>query len=298
VEASLFKILIENNVFLKKRPQMIQLPPFKEKEGGEGRCPLSGQWKEKEKLLTLGGQWKEKEKLPALGGQWKEKEKLPTLGGQWKEKEKLHMLGGQWKAKEKLSTLGGQWKEKEKLLFTSFHFPSTKLPKPSSFPLILNFYFTMVLGRYLCILPFSFTYKLRLRILMSQVPHIFIVNSIWLKISSLFLETMASCMTPSYWPQAAQMNEESTSESSLDLTLTQHPCDEDPESRKVRACFEVDPLRAWYYRVFLNSRTLVILLQIDLASDDEPEIVCEGCYETEDISIFAWSSIPSVGHYH
>jgi hypothetical protein len=47
----------------------------------------------------------------------------------------------------------------------------------------------------------------------------------------------------------------------------------------------------------LNSRTLVILLQVDPASGDEPEIVCEGCYETEDTSIFAWSSVPDVGHY-
>jgi hypothetical protein len=41
----------------------------------------------------------------------------------------------------------------------------------------------------------------------------------------------------------------------------------------------------------------VILLQIDLASGDEPETVYEGCYEIENTSIFAWSSIPNVGHY-
>jgi len=61
--------------------------------------------------------------------------------------------------------------------------------------------------------------------------------------------------------------------------------------------FEVDPLRAWYYHISPNSHTLVILLQVDPASSDEPEIVYEGCYEIEDTSIFAWSSIPSVGHY-
>ncbi len=44
-------------------------PPFKEKEkGGEGRSPLGGQWKVKEKVFMLGGQWKEK--VPMLGGQW------------------------------------------------------------------------------------------------------------------------------------------------------------------------------------------------------------------------------------
>jgi hypothetical protein len=42
---------------------------------------------------------------------------------------------------------------------------------------------------------------------------------------------------------------------------------------------------------------MVILLQVDLTSGDEPETICEGCYETEDISIFAWSSILGVGHY-
>jgi hypothetical protein len=41
----------------------------------------------------------------------------------------------------------------------------------------------------------------------------------------------------------------------------------------------------------------VILLQIDPAFGDEPEIVYEGCYKTKDIFIFTWSSIPSVGHY-
>jgi hypothetical protein len=65
----------------------------------------------------------------------------------------------------------------------------------------------------------------------------------------------------------------------------------------VRARLEVEPPRAWYYRISPNSRTLVILLQVDLAPDDEPETVCEGCYETEDTSIFAWSSVPDLGHY-
>ncbi len=97
---------------------------------------------------------------------------------------------------------------------------------------------------------------------------------------------MASRMVSSYGPQAAQANEEPPPESSLDFTLTQHPRDEEPE-----------PPRAWYYCISPNSRTLVILLQVDLASGDEPETVCEGCYETEDTSIFAWSSVPGISHY-
>jgi hypothetical protein len=40
------------------------------------------------------------------------------------------------------------------------------------------------------------------------------------------------------------MNEESAPESSLDLTLMQHPRDEDPKLREVHVCFEADPPRA------------------------------------------------------
>jgi len=65
----------------------------------------------------------------------------------------------------------------------------------------------------------------------------------------------------------------------------------------VRTRLEVEPPRAWYYRISPNSRTLMILLQVDPASGDELETICESCYETENTSIFVWSSIPGVGHY-
>jgi hypothetical protein len=65
----------------------------------------------------------------------------------------------------------------------------------------------------------------------------------------------------------------------------------------VRARLEIEPPRTWYYRISPNSHTLVILLQVDPASDDKPKTICEGYYETEDTSIFVWSSIPGVGHY-
>jgi hypothetical protein len=41
----------------------------------------------------------------------------------------------------------------------------------------------------------------------------------------------------------------------------------------------------------------MILLQVDPSSNDEPEIVYEGCYKIENTSIFAWFSVPNVGHY-
>jgi hypothetical protein len=132
---------------------------------------------------------------------------------------------------------------------------------------------------------------------MSQVPPTFIINLTLLKIFPLFLANMASRTVTSYEPQTAQANEELPSESFFDLTLTQHPRDEEFEPRKVRARLEVEPPLAWYYRISPNSRTLVILLQVDLVSGDEPETVCEGYYETKDTSIFVWSSVPGIGHY-
>jgi hypothetical protein len=73
------------------------------------------------------------------------------------------MLKGQWKDKEKLPMLEGQWKEKEKVPFYPFSFsPQQILLKPFIylfiylFSLILTFYFTMVLGRYLCFSSLSF----------------------------------------------------------------------------------------------------------------------------------------------
>jgi hypothetical protein len=45
-----------------------------------------------------------------------------------------------------------------------------------------------------------------------------------------------------YRPQAAQVNEELTPESSLNLTLTQHPRDEDPKPQEVHVRPEANPL--------------------------------------------------------
>jgi hypothetical protein len=98
-------------------------------------------------------------------------------------------------------------------------------------------------------------------------------------------------------PQATQVNEQSLPKSPLDLTLTQHPRDEDPKPQEMRVCLKVKPLRAWYYHISPNFHTLVILLQVDRTSSDELETVYEGCYKIEDTSIFAWFSIPDVGHY-
>jgi hypothetical protein len=96
---------------------------------------------------------------------------------------------------------------------------------------------------------------------------------------------MASRMVMSYRSQAAQMNEEPPTESSLDLTLTQHPCDEDPEPRD-HTHLEVETPRAWYYLISLNSRTLVICCKLTPFLD-EPETICEGCYETKKTSMFS-----------
>jgi len=80
------------------------------------------------------------------------------------------------------------------------------------------------------------------------------------------------------------VNEESVLESSLDLTLTQHPYDEDPELREVHIHLEVDPSQGWYYCISPNFHTLMILLQIDFAFGDEPKTINEGCDEIKDTS--------------
>jgi hypothetical protein len=77
----------------------------------------------------------------------------------------------------------------------------------------------------------------------------------------------------------------------------QHPHDEEPEIRKVHVRFQVEPPRAGCYCISLNSRTLVILLQVNLAFSDELEFVCEGYYETKYTSIFAWFLVLGVGHF-
>jgi hypothetical protein len=132
VGTCIFKIRIENYVQGKRKPPMIKIHPFKEKEkeGGEGRSQFDGQWE----VPLLSGPWK----VLMLNGQWK----VLMLNGQWK----VPMLSGQWK----VLMLSGQWEEKEKHLFTSSHFPPQQiLLKPSFFQLILRFYFTMVLSHYL-----------------------------------------------------------------------------------------------------------------------------------------------------
>jgi hypothetical protein len=52
---------------------------------------------------------------------------------------------------------------------------------------------------------------------------------------------MASRMTMFYKLQVAQMIEKLPWESSLDLTLTQHPRDENPKLREVRFRLELEP---------------------------------------------------------
>jgi hypothetical protein len=105
-------------------------------------------------------------------------------------------------------------------------------------------------------------------------------------------------MTMFYGPRVTQVNEEPLQESLLDLMLTQHPRDEYLILREVPPCLEVEPFQVWYYHIFLNSYTLVILLQVDLISNDEPKTFCESFYKTKDTSIFVWSSIFGVGYYH
>jgi hypothetical protein len=103
------------------------------------------------------------------------------LGGQWKERDKFPMFEGQWKEKEKLPILGGQWNEKEKFLLFLFPFPPpSNLLRPSffSFDLMVLLYHSFKL-LFMHSLLFSLAYKLQSCLSMSQVPHTFIVDSVW-----------------------------------------------------------------------------------------------------------------------
>jgi len=78
---------------------------------------------------------------------------------------------------------------------------------------------------------------------MYQIFHTFIVKLILIEDSFFpFVEFMVLRMITSYGLQVSQMNEEPPSKSSLDLTLTQHPRDEDPKPREVHPRLEVKPL--------------------------------------------------------
>jgi len=71
-----------------------------------------------------------------------------------------------------------------------------------------------------------------------------------------------------------------------------------PNFERCVLVLKMNPFELGTIVFFSSFHTLVILLQIDPASSDEPYTVCESCYEIENTSIFAWSSIPDVGHYH
>jgi hypothetical protein len=43
---------------------------------------------------------------------------------------------------------------------------------------------------------------------------------------------------------------------------------------------------------------MMILLQVNFVSGDEPETIYESCYEIKNTSIFAWFSILDVEHYY
>jgi hypothetical protein len=54
---------------------------------------------------------------------------------------------------------------------------------------------------------------------------------------------MALHMATSYMPQATQVNEEPSLKSSLDLTLMQHPRDEDPNRERCVLVLKLIPLK-------------------------------------------------------
>jgi hypothetical protein len=70
-----------------------------------------------------------------------------------------------------------------------------------------------------------------------------------------------------------------------------------PNYKRCALVLKLIPLDVGTIAFFHTFRTLVILLQVDFVFSDELETVRESCYGIKDTSIFAWSSIPDVGHY-
>jgi len=80
------------------------------------------------------------------------------------------------------------------------------------------------------------------------------------------------------------MNEESPLESSLDLALTQHHHDENPESQEVRPRLEVEPLLNLVLSNFSKFSNLGDFVTGRPHFNDELETICEGFYETKNTS--------------
>ncbi len=132
---------------------------------------------------------------------------------------------------------------------TPFHFfplsPQQILLKPTifSFDLKVLLYFgSRPLFTNFLPFPWFINYNCASPCNKSSTPSLSIWFWFWFYFFHL-LEIMASHMVTSYRPQVVQMNEESPPESSLDLTLTQHPRNEDPKLWKMCVHLEVEPPR-------------------------------------------------------
>jgi hypothetical protein len=157
------------------------------------------------------------------------------------EKESKMIQFRPFKKNQGGSPLGGQWKEKEKVIFHLFSlFPQATLLKPSSFSLLYHGYRSLFTS--FLLFPWPINCDCAFWCHKSPIHSL----SIWFGWRFVFsLEIMALRMATSYGLQAGQANEEPSSESVLDLTLTQHPHDEEPESWEVHARLEVNPPQAW-----------------------------------------------------
>jgi hypothetical protein len=164
------------------------------------------------------------------------------------------MLGGQWGS----ILLGGQWKVLSLVALGMFHvwLPLEGEGEISFSPLFtfypIRFYLNLFAIDFKVLLyhgskplfhvflSIFLTYKLQSCISKYQVFHTLITKLILIEDFFPFLEFMVSHMIMSYKPQAAQMNEKSPWELSLNLKLTQHPCDENPKTQEVRPHLKIE----------------------------------------------------------
>ncbi len=150
--------------------------------GGQWKVVMfGGQWK----VAMFGGQWK----VTMLGGQWK----VPMLGGQWK----VPMFGGPWKLRMEGSNVWWFLKGEGETSFSSLLIsPLNNFTWTFFFPLILRFYFIMVLDCYFMhFFPFPQPINYNHAYWCTKFSTHSLSKKNLLKNFFPFLEFMASCMT-------------------------------------------------------------------------------------------------------
>jgi hypothetical protein len=56
-------------------------------------------------------------------------------------------------------------------------------------------------------------------------------------------------------------------------------------------------IQPWHQRLGVGAHSLVLVLEVKVATTNEPKIKYEGIFEGNETVVLIWSTIPGVGHY-